>query len=121
MNTEIVVEEYGLSADEVMMFEKIAMMEAVHNELGSNLSAYKDSIVEFRNQFVSSLAAKHRWERPGQLTFDPIKKRVVSVFHPELKGHKIEARPYAFKDIASVLTRDLIKKLMDVLKVQRGG
>jgi len=113
--------DYRLTADEVAMFERLRQMEGVHNEIAFNLSRYKESILNTRNEFVVRLAKKYGIENPSQVTYDPISQSVRSIFHPELKGHKIEARPYAFTRVASDLMLDAIKKLGEIWKATTKG
>ena len=111
--------ERNLTKEEIEMFEQLADKEAVHNQLGAILGDYRDSIMETRNQFVAHLAQKYRIEEPGKATYDPITQKIVSVFHPNLKGHKIVSRPNAFTQVASALMIDAITKLAETLKLSR--
>lgn len=114
------LEVVSLTDDEVAMFEKIRSMEAVHNELGYKLGAYKDHIVETRNMFVAGLTRKYNIEKPSLMTYDPFRQKLVSVFHPDLKAHRIVNRPHAFTQLASEVIMDAIKKLGEYWKATGG-
>lgn len=111
--------EQTLTKDEIEMFERLAEKEKVHNELGKLLGQYRDSIVETRNQFVGILTSKYRVPDPRRTAYDPISQKLVSVFHPNLKAHKIVSSENAFADLASMLMWDAIKRLSDALKLSR--
>jgi hypothetical protein len=102
----------GLTSDEVAMFERILVMESVHNALGYQLSTYKESIIEFRNNFVTRLAHKYRIEQPSKVTYDRLTHKIVSVFNPSLRASKIVTRDdNALRQLASSMLIDTIKKL----------
>lgn len=103
--------EQVLTKEEIAMFEALADKEAIHNELGALLGQYRDSIVETRNEFVGRLTSKYRVPDPSRTAYDPITQKLVSVFHPNLKGHKIASRSHAFSQLASDLMMDAVKRL----------
>jgi hypothetical protein len=108
--------EQALSKEEVMMFEALADKEAIHNAFGELLSQYRSGILDTRNEFVGHLCAKYRIENPREVQYDLIRQKLVSVYHPGVKAHKIEQRGYAFKELAQALFFDCVKKLGEVLK-----
>jgi len=111
---ENAVFEYDLSKHEIAMFEKLLEMEAVHNEIAINLSAYKDSIMDLRNKFVIGITTKYGIEKPSLVTYDPLTRKIVSAFHPNVKANKIVGRPYAFKKVASEIMISAIKQLTEI-------
>lgn len=104
-----------LSADEVSMFEKIEKMQRIHNALGEFLGAYRDRITTLRNEFVQRITHRYNVEKPSLVTFDPISKKLVSIFHPNLKGIKIEHEASTFRRIASDSITGTIRTLTDFL------
>jgi len=114
--------EYPLNEKELKIWEKIEKMQAVHNELGANLSAYKDSIIEYRNAFCNELQKKYKIEKPSLMRIDPIKRRIVSIFHPGASAHTIVDRPHAFKRVAFDCIRSSIRQLSDIYTaIEKGG
>lgn len=109
-----------LTSDEVQLFENILRMEAIHNALALNLSQYRESIIKLRNEYVSRLTKKYQLDRPVDYTYDPVRKKLVSVFDPDAQAHKIIKRPDAFADLASQIVRDAVKRLDDLYKHQKG-
>jgi hypothetical protein len=118
-DAENLIFEQPLTKEEILMFEQLADKESIHNEMGALLGQYRDSIVETRNQFVAHLTSKYRVPDPRHTAYDPITQKLVSVFHPNLKAHKIVSRPHAFSQLASDLVLDAIKKLGDCLKLSK--
>lgn len=113
--------ERDLTPDEIKAFEKIAQMEAVHNELGAALSLYKEQIITTRNKFVQAICRKYSIEKPRDASYDPVSKKVVSVFHPNLKGHKIISMSgNALGQVASELIHSAITKLGEVYLATKG-
>lgn len=113
--------EQNLTKDEIEMFERLLAQEEVHNALGAMLGQFRESIVETRNRFVGHLCSKYRIppEQQKHAAFDPISQKVVSTFHPNVKGHKIVSRSNAFSQLASELMVDAIKKLSEAQKIEK--
>lgn len=106
--------EQGLTQDEVKMFGKIASMEEVHNAIGKTLGDYKDQIVTIRNDFVARMSSKYRLQTPAEVAYDPLSQKIVSVFHPNLKAHKMVSSGNAFETVASEMTIDLLRALSKI-------
>lgn len=107
---------HGLTTEEVAMFEKIRMMEDVHNALGAQLAEYRDGIMRLRNDFVARLGNKYQFDQPERIAYDPVQQKIVSVFHPNLKAHKIIGRSNALDAVASSLIVNAIKEMTTVFE-----
>lgn len=113
--------EQKLTKDEIEMFKRLAEKEEVHNALGAFLSQFRESIIETRNEFVGQLCAKYRIDpqQAKHAAFDPISEKVVSTFHPNLKGHKIVSRSNAFNELAYSLMTQAIGSLSKAQELNR--
>lgn len=105
-----------LTPGELGMFAKLERDQAVLNEIGSNLAAFRDGIVTSRNIFVQELCKKYGVKNPAKVTFDPKTKRLVSVFSAELAAVKIDRRPPAFEETAARLVLGAIRELTAIFK-----
>jgi len=108
--------EQELSPAEVQGFQRLIEMEAVHNELGANLSAYRDQIIKQKNELVKHVAKRYGIANPVHAIYDPWSKKIVSIFHPNLAAHRIEKRPYAFRMVAFEQIQSAIRMLTDVFR-----
>lgn len=104
---------------EIEMFERLAGMENIHNEIGSLLGSYRDSIMEQRNRFMVGLHKKYRIRNPHHMTWDPIQKKIVSIFNPDLKARKIDVSPLVFRRVASESFMGMIRSMSEILGVTR--
>ena len=111
--------ETNLTDDEVKMFEHIKAMEMVHNELGANLGAFKDSIMQTRNEFVKKVATKYKVENPNQVTYDPKSKKLISIFHQNMPFVKIKEKPAMFTQLASDMMFKAISTLTNLYKANK--
>lgn len=111
--------EHKLTPEEIEIFDRIQSMEDVHNALGEVLSAYRESILTFRNDFVKKLQVKYKIERPALVQFDPTTKSIVSVFHPNQKAHIIVNKQDAFRNVAFKHVQGAIKDLTDMRQTER--
>jgi len=100
-----------LTDGETAMFEHLSAMETVHNELGKNLSIFKDQIMQSRNEFVGKLCAKYRISKPNFVTYDPVTHSIVSIFGAKLHTVYGQKRPAMFIRLA----QDLIFKAIETL------
>lgn len=92
--------EFKLSPKEIETWRDIQAMESTHNELGAALSAYRDSIMKYRNDFVGFLTKKYGLKNPAHVTIDPVTKSVISVFSPNLQARIITVKDQTFKQAA---------------------
>lgn len=115
--------DFQLTPEEVRTFEYFRNMEAVHNELGHFLSTYKDTILTERNRFVIAMCKKYRIQKPNLATYDPSKKRIVSILDPTLQASRmgIEIKPPEFTQMASKMMYDAIRSLTGLITAFRKG
>ena len=108
--------EIELTPDEVTGFEKLREMEAIHNEVAGFLGVFMDQIMKERNRHVKHISSKYRIKNPSQMTFDPFRRMIVSIFDPRLQGHKIEDRSASFRQVAQDKMMGIVKELTDLFK-----
>lgn len=114
--------EQSLTKNEIEMFELLAVREEIHNALGVALSQYRESINTTRNKFVGGLVEKYRIpkEQRRHAQYDPISQKILSSFHPNVKGHKIVSSSDAFANLASSLLISLIRDLSKQKGIEKG-
>jgi hypothetical protein len=106
-----------ISDNEISMFERLRAMEMVHNELGHNLSLFKDQIMQTRNEFMKNLCIKHNILKPNLMTYDPVNKQLISIFHKNMPFVRIKEKPMMFTTLASELVFQAIKTLTNAFKM----
>lgn len=108
--------EYPLKPEEIEQFKHLRALEAVHNEIAARLGAFRDQIFAERNAFLAEIAHKYGIKKPSTMTYDDIGKRIISIYHPDLQGHKIEDRSDAFERLASDSMLKVVRDLIQVFK-----
>jgi hypothetical protein len=109
-----------IADSEIAMFEHIRAMETVHNELGHNLSLFKDQIVQSRNEYMVKLCEKYHILKPNMITYDPVGKQLISIFHNNMPFVRIKSKPPMFTTLASELIFQAIKTLTGAFKMSGG-
>lgn len=109
-----------LTDGEIAMFEHVRAMEMVHNELGHNLSMFKDQIMQSRNDFMVKLCAKYGIQKPNLMAYDPVGKQIISIFHKNMPFVRMKDKPPMFVSLASELMFQAIKTLTNAFKLSGG-
>jgi hypothetical protein len=103
--------EFKLEPKEIDAWRNIQAMEATHNELGAALSAYRDSILEYRNSFVDHIAKKYQIKDRSAVTIDPYTDTIVSVYNKNCPMRIITVRSTTFKKSAADGMMGLIREI----------
>jgi hypothetical protein len=109
-----------LTDSEIVMFEHVRAMEMVHNELGHNLSMFKDQIMQSRNEFMGKLCVKYGIQKPNLMAYDPVSKQIISIFHKNMPFVRMKEKPPMFVTLASELVFQAIKTLTNAFKLSGG-
>lgn len=111
--------EIQISQDEQQFMDLLLIDEKVHNAIGASLTLFRESLMEQRNRFMMHLAKKYRLENPKMLTYDRMRKMIVSANDPNIHVFNLELTQH-LKQLADSILIESIKTLRAAEGVRKG-